>query len=108
MTENEKEPLDTLEAPESVDFDAEVKEMLGNVEPSEEVKECIEQLETQKEQFNEKIEKEPERAEEIVSDELKAIERLKKRVEAMKAGAKKTRLGNEGFTNWWNGSSDLF
>ena len=109
--EANKEAVDALEEPKGVDFDTEVKKIIETAEPSEEVKKQLDDFEAGKEKFNEKIEKEPEKAEEIVKEELKRVETLKKEVEAAKArlqSVKKNRPGNEGFTNWWNGSSNLF
>ena len=108
--EVEKAAVDALEEPKDIDFDAEVKKIIETAEPSEEVKEQLKAFEAGKEKFNEKIDKEPEKAEQIVQEELKRIEALKKKAEALKANIQrnKNRLGNEGFTNWWNGASDLF
>lgn len=100
----------TIHGPE-MNLDEEVKKIIETAEPSEEVKEQIEDFERGKEEFNEKIEKEPDKAEEIVKEELKKVEALKKKAEALRAKIQhdnKRRLGNEGFTNWWNGSSSLY
>ena len=109
--EVEKAAVDALEEPKDIDFDAEVKKIIETAEPSEEVKEQLKAFEVGKEKFNEKIDKEPEKAEQIVQEELKRIETLKKKAEALKASIQhnnKRRLDNEGFSNWWNGASDLF
>lgn len=109
--EADKETADALETPKDVDFDAEVKKIIDTAEASEEVKEQFEDFEAGKEKFNENIEKEPEKTEELVQEEIKRIEALKKKAEATKAKIQhenKKRLGNEGFTNWWNGSSGLY
>lgn len=93
------------------DFDSEVKRIIESAEPSEEVKEQVKDFEEGKEEFNKKLEEEPEQAEKIVQDELKRVETLKKKVEAMKSNMQKgnaRHMGNEGFTNWWNGSSGLY
>lgn len=104
----DKENLEELETPTEVDFDAEVKKIIETAEPSEELKEQLKDVEEMKEAFNEKIEKEPENAEKIVQEEIKKVEALKKKAEALKKSIQKSRPGNEGFTNWWNGSSNLY
>lgn len=110
--EAEKEAADALEEPKDINFDAEVKKILETTEASEEVKEQIKEFEEGKEEFNEKIEKEPENAEQIVKEEIKRVEALKNKAEAIKAKIQKENKrklgGNEGFTNWWNGSSNLY
>jgi len=101
----------TIHGPE-INLDEEVEKIIETAEPSEEVKEQIKEFEEGKEEFNEKLSKEPEKAEQIVQEELKRAEALKKKAEAIKAKIQqenKRKLGgNEGFTNWWNGSSNLF
>ena len=99
-----------FETPKDIDFNAEVKKIIEDVEPSKEIKEQLTEFEEGKDKFNEKLNKEPEKAEQLLQEELKRVENLKKKAEALKASIQKnkTRLGNEGFTNWWNGASDLF
>ena len=110
--EAEKEAVDALEEPKDINFDAEVKKIIETTEASEEVKEQIKEFEEGKEEFDEKIEKEPENAEQIIKEEIKRVETLKNKAEAIKAKIQqenKRKLGdNEGFTNWWNGSSSLY
>lgn len=106
--EADLEAADKLENPQDINLDEEVKKIIETAEPSEEVKEQVEEFETGKEEFNEKITKEPEKAEELVKAELKRVENLKKKAEALRASLHKERPGNEGFTNWWNGSSGLY
>lgn len=103
--EADKHEADALETPKEIDVEAEVKKIIEDAEPSEEVKAQVEDFETGKEQFNKKIEAEPENAEKIVEAELKRVEALKKKAEALK---NKRHTGNEGFTNWWNGASGLY
>ena len=110
--EANKKELDALETPEEINLDEEVRKIFETVEPSDEIKEQLDAFENGKAEFSEKIGKEPEKAEEIVQDEIKRIEGIKKSLEAIKTNlAPKPaprRVDNEGFTNWWNGASDLF
>lgn len=109
--ETEKAEADSLENPKEIDFDAEVKRIIETVEPSEEVKEHVEELENGKNEFNEKLEKNPQEAEKLVEEELKRVEALKKKAEAIKANIQKESkrtFKDSDFTNWWNGSSNLF
>ena len=109
--ETEKAEADSLENPKEIDFDAEVKRIIETVEPSEEVKEQVEELENGKNKFNEKLEKNPQEAEKLVEEELKRVEALKKKAEAIKANIQKESkrtFKDSDFTNWWNGSSNLF
>lgn len=103
----EAEAIETeVEEPKEVDFDEEVKEILENAEPSEEVKEKIEEFETGKEEFNKKITTNPENAAEVVKNELKRVEELKKKVQALDKNISKVRNSqnrNDIFTNVWNG-----
>lgn len=109
--EADMKEAEKFENPEDVDFDKEVKEIFETAEPSAEVKGQIAEFEQGKDEFNEKISKEPENAEKIVQDEIKRVEALKKKAEAMKAAMEKENkraFRNSDFTNWWNGSSNLF
>ena len=109
--ETEKAEADSLENPKEIDFDAEVKRIIETVEPSEEVKEQVEELENGKNEFNEKLEKNPQEAEKLVEEEIKRVEALKKKAEAIKANIQKESkrtFKDSDFTNWWNGSSNLF
>ena len=109
--EAEKAEVDSLENPKEIDFDAEVKRIIETAEPSEEVKEQVEEFENGKNEFNEKLEKNPQEAEKLVEEELKRVEALKKKAEAIKANIQKENkrtFKNSDFTNWWNGSSNLF
>ena len=106
--EADKEAADAFENPQDINFDDEVKKILETAEPSEEVKQQVEEFETGKEEFNKKIAEKPEKAEEVVKAEIKRIENIKKKAEALRANIQKQKLGNEGFTNWWNGSSGLY
>lgn len=103
--EADKQEADALETPKEIDVEAEVKKIIEDAEPSEEVKAQVEDFEAGKKEFNKKIETEPENAEKLVETELKRVEALKKKAEALK---NKRHLGNEGFTSWWNGSSGLY
>lgn len=109
--EAEKAEADSLENPKEIDFEAEVKRIIETVEPSEEVKEQVEELENGKNEFNEKLEKNPQEAEKLVEEEIKRVEALKKKAEAIKANIQKESkrtFKDSDFTNWWNGSSNLF
>ena len=103
--EADKQEADALETPKEIDVEAEVKKIIEDTEPSEEVKAQVDEFEAGKKEFNKKIETEPENAEKLVETELKRVEALKKKAEALK---NKRHLGNEGFTSWWNGSSGLY
>ena len=103
--EADKQEADALETPKEIDVEAEVKKIIEDAEPSEEVKAQVEDFEAGKEEFNKKIETEPENPEEVVKAEIKRVEKLIKKAEALK---NKRHLGNEGFTSWWNGSSGLY
>lgn len=97
--------------PENIDVEKEVNDFIENAEPSEELKEQFREIEKSQAELNEKIAKEPEKAEEIVKEEIKKMEAIKKKAEAMKTNIQKTQdrnIRNEGFTNWWNGSSSLY
>lgn len=99
------------ETPEPIDFEKQVHDIIDNVEPSAEIKEQIADLENGKEEFNEKLGKEPENAEKLVQEELKRVEAIKKKAEAIKSNIQKETRGardNDGFTNWWNGTSGLY
>ena len=107
----ERAELANFEDEKRVDFESEVKKIIESVEPSDEVKEQVDEFEKAKEDFNEKLEKEPEQAEKHVQEEIERIETIKKKVETMKANLQKENkriISNEGFTNWWNGSSSLY
>ena len=109
--EADKAEAEKFENPKDIDFDAEVKKIIETAEPSEEVKEQVAEFEDGKEEFDKKIAKEPENAEKLVKEELKRVEALKKKAEAMKAAIQKENrktFGNSDFTNWWNGSSGLY
>ena len=109
--EADKAESEKFENPQDIDFDAEVKKIIETAEPSDEVKEQVAEFEKGKEAFNENIAKEPEKAEQIVQEELKRAEALKKKAEAMRAALQKENkktFGNSDFTNWWNGSSSLY
>lgn len=109
--ESGKSETETLVDVEPVDFDAEVKKIIETVEPSEDVKEQIEEFGNGKDEFNEKLEKNPQEAEKLVEEEIKRVEALKKKAEAIKANIQKENkreFKNSDFTNWWNGSSNLF
>ena len=109
--EAEKAEVDSLENPKDIDFDAEVKRIIETAEPSEEVKEQVEEFESGKNEFNEKLEKNPQEAEKLGEEELKRVEALKKKAETIKANIQKENkrtFKNSDFTNWWNGSSNLF
>ena len=109
--EADRKEAGNIEEPQDIDFDSEVKKIIETAEPSDEVKEQVAEFEKGKEAFNENIAKEPEKTEQFVQEELKRVEALKKKAEAMKAALQKENkriLGNEGFTNWWNGSSSLY
>ena len=61
--------------------------------------------------FNEKLEKNPQEVEKLVEEEIKRVETLKKKAEAIKANIQKESkrtFKDSDFTNWWNGSSNLF
>lgn len=103
--EADKQEADALETPKEIDVEAEVKKIIEDAEPSEEVKAQVEDFEAGKKEFNKKIEAEPENAEKLVETELKRVEALKKKAEELK---NKRHVGNEGFTSWWNGSSGLY
>ena len=103
--EADKQEADALETPKEIDVEAEVKKIIEDAEPSEEVKAQVEDFEAGKEEFNKKIETEPENPEEVVKAEIKRVEKLIKKAEALK---NKRHLGNEGFTSWWNCSSGLY
>lgn len=102
---------ETIVDVEPVDFDAEVKKIFDTAEPSKEVKEQFEEFQNGKDEFNKKLEKNPQEAEKLVEDEIKRVEALKKKAEAIKANIQKENkraFKNSDFTNWWNGSSNLF
>jgi hypothetical protein len=109
--EADKAEAEKFENPQDIDFDAEVKKIIETAEPSEEVKEQVAEFERGKDEFNEKLEKDPENAEKVIKDELKRVETIKKKAEAMKAALErenKRTFGSSDFTNWWNGSSGLY
>ena len=109
--EAEKEEKDALENPQPIDIEEEMKRIMETAEPSEEVKEQVVEFEEGKKKFNEKLEKEPENAEKIVRQEIKRIEEIKKRAEAIRASLQeenKKNIKNDIFTNWWNGMSNGF
>lgn len=109
--ETEKEKAGSLETPEPVDLEKEVKRIFEEVKPSDELAEQIESFEKGKENFNKKFEKGPEDPEKLIQEEIKRVEKIKKKVESMKANAIKEdrkMFGSENFTNWWNGSSGLY
>lgn len=109
--EADKAAADMLEETKNIDFDIEVKKIIETAEPSEEIKEQVKDFEEGKEEFNKKLDKEPENVEQIIKEELKRVEEIKKKAEALKANIQrnnKSRFDNETFTNWWNGSSGLY
>ena len=106
-----EEEKDALENPQPIDIEEEMKRIVETAEPSEEVKEQVVEFEEGKQKFNEKLEKEPENAEKIVRQEIKRIEEIKKRAEAIRASLQeenKKNIKNDIFTNWWNGMSNGF
>ena len=109
--EADKAEAEKFENPKDIDFDAEVKKIFEDTTPSDEVKEQVDEFEKGKEEFNKKLEKEPKNAEKLVREELKRVEALKKKAEAMRDAIQKENkrsFGSEDFTNWWNGSSNLY
>ena len=109
--EADKAEAEKFENPQNIDFDKEMKKIIETAEPSDEVKEQIAEFEQGKKEFNEKIAKEPEKAEKLVREEIKRVEALKKKAEAMKSAIQredKRTYANDSFTNWWNGSSSLY
>ena len=109
--ETEKSETEPLVDFEPVDFDTEVKKIFETAEPSEEVKEQFEEFQNGKEEFDKKLESDPGNAEKLIKDELKRVEALKKKAEAIKTNIQKENkraFKNSDFTNWWNGSSNLF
>ena len=109
--ESEKSETEPLVDVEPVDLDTEVKKIFETAEPSKEVKEQFEEFQKGKEEFNKKMESDPANAEKLIKDELKRVEALKKKAEAIRAGLQKDskiNVKNDNFTNWWNGSSNLF
>lgn len=109
--EANKDAVDALEEPKDINLEEEVKKVLSTTEPSEELKEQIKEFEDGKKEFSKKIEKEPEKTEEIVREEIKRVETIVKKVKAMKESLNDENKGvirDEGFTNWWNGSSSLY
>ena len=106
IVEDNVTPVD--DAP--VDFDAEVKKILENPEPSEEIKEEIAEFEEGKKTFEEKLEKAPEKTEEIVQEEIDRVESIKKKLEALQEKLKEgqnpgQKINGEAFTNIWNGTN---
>jgi hypothetical protein len=96
---------------ENVDFGKEVKEIFSDTEPSEEIKEEIKDFEDSQGDFEKKLDENPEKAAEIVQEEIKKMETLKGKVETLRKNFNKAtdrNIRNEGFTNWWNGSSGLY
>lgn len=96
---------------ENVDFDKEVKEIFSDTEPSEEIKEEIKDFEDSQGDFEKKLNENPEKAAEIVQEEIKKMETLKGKVETLRKNFNKAtdrNIRNEDFTNWWNGSSGLY
>ena len=92
----DEETKPTLDNPEEIDFDKEVQKILSDTEPSDEVKENL----------NKELEKNPENAEKLISDKLKQIQELKKRIETMRDNFQKVnriREKRDNFTNLWNG-----
>ena len=108
MAELRKE--NEAQVPET-NIDEEVKEILNNTEPSDEVKEQIEDFEKSQSDFAKQLDENPEKATEIVEEEIKKMEQLKQKAETIKANIQKAtdrNFRNEGFTSWWNGSSGLY
>jgi hypothetical protein len=66
--EADKQEADALETPKEIDVEAEVKKIIEDAEPSEEVKAQVEDFEAGKEEFNKKIETEPENAEKLIQE----------------------------------------
>ena len=93
------------------DVKEEIKDILANPEMSEEVKEQFDEFKKTQDDFEEKLNKEPEKAAQIVEEEIKKVETLKAKAEALKNNLHKAtdrNVKNENFTNWWNGSSSLY
>jgi hypothetical protein len=102
---------DEIQAQPETNIDDEVKEILTNTEPSDEVKEQIEDFEKTQTDFAKQLDENPEKAEQIVEEEIKKMEQLKQKAETIKANIQKVtdrNFRNEGFTSWWNGSSGLY
>ena len=102
---------DEIQAQPETNIDDEVKEILTNTEPSDEVKEQIEDFEKTQTDFAKQLDENPEKAAEIVEEEIKKMEQLKQKAETIKTNIQKVtdrNFRNEGFTSWWNGSSGLY
>lgn len=109
---NDPIPVDTYVGgehyvnPDPVDFDAEVKSIIEDATPSQDVVDYVEEFENEKEKLNEKINKNPEKAEETIKAEIKKIEAIRKKVADVHANLQKQNektIRRENFTNLWNG-----
>ena len=110
QVEADMKAVDGFETPKEVDVEAEVQKIMETAEPSEDVKAQVEEFESTKKEFEEKIEKEPENTEKHLLDEIARLKALVKKAEAKKSEIQTNRkaINDEGFTNWWNGSSGLY
>lgn len=104
----DKEAAEKYENPQSVDFESEVKKIIETVEPSEEIKTQIAEFEANKDRLDKALEKEPEKAAEILQDGISKIEAIRKKTEAIRASLQEGNTKNETFTNWWNGMNNGF
>lgn len=104
----DKEEAEKYENPQSVDFESEVKKIIETVEPSEEIKTQIAEFEANKDRLDKALEKEPEKAAEILQDGISKIEAIRKKTEAIRASLQESNTKNETFTNWWNGMNNGF
>ena len=102
--------IDIEPTPES-GINEEIKDIFSKPDMSDEVKEQFDELKKEQDDFANRLDKEPENTEQIVKEEIKKVEALKAKAEALKNSLHKTtdrNTKNEGFTNWWNGSSGLY
>ena len=71
------------------------------IEDLKETTSKIEEFEASKADFNKKIQEQPEKAQEIIKEEIKRVEKMKSETEKIINSTKKKPI--IGVTSWWNG-----
>lgn len=93
-------------APENLNLDKEVKKILEEAEPSAEVQELVDDFTSSAAKVEEVLNKEPEKAEEVIAAEAKHVEDTLNKIEELKERVfkmTKAKHRENTFTNLWNG-----
>lgn len=90
----------------NLDLDTEVKKIIEETEPSAEVQELVDDFANSTAKVEEALNKEPEKAEEVIATEAKHVEDTLNKIEELKQrvfNMTKAKHRENTFTNLWNG-----